>query len=221
MPKRGEPEKPDGPDRDNDLLSCLADFTDVEITSAEPDGSKLGYTCQSAFCRGEQSMVRRQLLIQELPPTLCICVKRYKFQNGSIVKHTGRFRFPLELDMTPYMTSVGPSSNTPPYATAGKATSVVNCVPRHWYDLYSAVVHVGTMQSGHYTAYCKREGVWLLFDDDLVRQGTEEEVMNAGVYLLFYLRRGLSDEEENRGLQGRNETKAVDSISQAIDGFEI
>ena len=53
---------------------------------------------------------------------------------------TGHFKFPLELDMTPY--SCG--SRGDPGGGGGGG-----------YELYSVVVHSGSTHSGHYTAYIR------------------------------------------------------------------
>lgn len=59
-----------------------------------------------------------------------------------------------------------------------------------WYDLSSAVVHIGkNVDVGHYVAYCKREGKWFKYDDHKVTLVGEEGVSGCDPYLLFYVAR--------------------------------
>lgn len=48
--------------------------------------------------------------------------------------------------------------------------------------------HYGTMDGGHYTAYCKNEDLnkWFKFDDCNVVELTGNEVRSPNAYILFY-----------------------------------
>lgn len=61
------------------------------------------------------------------------------------------------------------------------------------YDLYAVCNHMGTMTRGHYTAYCRNpaDGHWYMFDDNHVQSLSEEQLVTAGAYLLFYVRQSL------------------------------
>lgn len=61
------------------------------------------------------------------------------------------------------------------------------------YDLYAVCNHMGTMTRGHYTAYCRNpaDGQWYMFDDNHVQPMSEEQLVTAGAYLLFYIRQSL------------------------------
>lgn len=61
------------------------------------------------------------------------------------------------------------------------------------YDLYAVCNHMGTLTRGHYTAYCRNpaDGRWYLFDDNHVQALSEEQLVTAGAYLLFYVRQSL------------------------------
>jgi ubiquitin C-terminal hydrolase len=185
-----------------DLLSCLKDLTKVKWIEAEPEGSPTGFRCHSSFCNGMHSTVAQQLQIQKLPPTLCIHIESYRFENGMSQKVPGHFRFPSELDMSPYITNANKlNSSFPLYRSDPNPQQhtispslLLSQSPERWYDLFSIVVHKGCLTGGHYITYCKRDGIWLLFDDDRVTLATEKRVMDADPYLLFYLRRGLGEE---------------------------
>lgn len=63
----------------------------------------------------------------------------------------------------------------------------------HVYDLYAVCNHMGTMTRGHYTAFCRNpaDGHWYMFDDNHIQSLSEEQLVTAGAYLLFYVRQSL------------------------------
>jgi ubiquitin C-terminal hydrolase len=62
------------------------------------------------------------------------------------------------------------------------------------YDLYAVCNHSGTLEHGHYFAYCKRtesDGIekWYKFNDTRVTEIIDErEVVTQDAYILFYIR---------------------------------
>ena len=63
------------------------------------------------------------------------------------------------------------------------------------YDLQAVCNHVGgDLHSGHYVASCwnSADGHWYSYNDRKVRMMAEDEVVTAGAYLLFYVRRKFS-----------------------------
>ena len=55
------------------------------------------------------------------------------------------------------------------------------------YDLYGVVNHFGSMSFGHYTAYCKNNDKWFLYDDDsIIEVENLEEIVSDAAYVLFY-----------------------------------
>jgi len=63
------------------------------------------------------------------------------------------------------------------------------------YELYGVVNHIGGMGSGHYTAFVKCSGRWLCCNDDRVCPISEQDVVSANAYLLFYARSDVVAEE--------------------------
>lgn len=59
------------------------------------------------------------------------------------------------------------------------------------YDLFTSVVHEGTLTTGHYTNYSKFRDQWYLYDDDKVRPVSAREALNGNAYQLCYRRRRL------------------------------
>ena len=57
------------------------------------------------------------------------------------------------------------------------------------YDLICVSNHIGGMNGGHYTAFCKNmtDDSWYNFDDTIVRKISERDVVSSSAYVLFYL----------------------------------
>lgn len=72
----------------------------------------------------------------------------------------------------------------------------VNLDPNNVYDLYAVCNHLGTMTRGHYTAYCRNpaDGHWYMFDDNHVQPLSDDQLVTAGAYLLFYVRQSLTNQ---------------------------
>jgi ubiquitin carboxyl-terminal hydrolase 8 len=56
------------------------------------------------------------------------------------------------------------------------------------YKLYGVSNHYGSMEGGHYTAYCKNEryNKWYKFDDHEVSEMSTNDVCSGAAYILFY-----------------------------------
>lgn len=59
------------------------------------------------------------------------------------------------------------------------------------YELFTTVVHEGSLTTGHYTNYSKWRDQWYFFDDDKVHLANEKAALNPGAYQLCYRRRDL------------------------------
>jgi ubiquitin C-terminal hydrolase len=60
---------------------------------------------------------------------------------------------------------------------------------RHMYGLYGIINHIGDMESGHYTIYCrnlKKRSEWLEFDDHRVKSIKDTQLITEKAYVLFY-----------------------------------
>ncbi len=59
------------------------------------------------------------------------------------------------------------------------------------YDLYAVSNHFGSLDGGHYTAYCKNPvyGKWFNFDDNDVSKLSPGEINTRAAYVLFYKKR--------------------------------
>ena len=67
------------------------------------------------------------------------------------------------------------------------------------YDLYSVSNHYGTMEGGHYTAYCRNSSLnqWFCFDDHEVREINDSDVQTQAAYILFYCAIDLNVQYKN------------------------
>ncbi|XP_054703023.1 ubiquitin carboxyl-terminal hydrolase 43 isoform X3 [Grus americana] len=136
-----------------------------------------------------------KLSLWTLPDILIIHLKRFRQVAEHRHKLTTLVRFPLRgLDMAPHMAQRGQAGGQllgrwapwqPPLCLPP------SCPRDYLYDLYAVCNHHGTMQGGHYTAYCCNalDGRWYSYDDSRVEGVQEAEVSTRSAYILFYQRR--------------------------------
>ena len=82
-----------------------------------------------------------------------------------------------------------------------------------WYDLSTVVVHIGKMDAGHYLCYCRHDDQWFKFNDSKVTLATEQQVLNADAYLLFYIIRSLGS-MGNNSAAGEQTKGTVDKTTE-------
>uniref|UniRef100_A0A8B9FFU8 ubiquitinyl hydrolase 1 n=1 Tax=Amazona collaria TaxID=241587 RepID=A0A8B9FFU8_9PSIT len=134
------------------------------------------------------------LSLWTLPDVLIIHLKRFRQEGDRRMKLQNMVKFPLSgLDMTPHVVKRSQSSwSLPSHWSPWRRPYGLGRDPEDYiYDLYAVCNHHGTMQGGHYTAYCKNsvDGQWYCFDDSDVQQLPENEVCKQTAYILFYQRR--------------------------------
>lgn len=142
-------------------------------TTTTTSTSNGGRSCLSC---GSDSGFQKAFKLGSLPQILCIHLKRFRWRG-----YTGRgaakqkvdtpVRFPLQgLDMAMWL-------GHREHYDSGDAI----------YDLYAVVVHQGSgVNSGHYTAFVKREDDWWCLNDERASKVHPEVVLKAKAYLLFY-----------------------------------
>ncbi|KAG8431132.1 hypothetical protein GDO86_019365, partial [Hymenochirus boettgeri] len=136
-----------------------------------------------------------KLSLWTLPDILIIHLKRFRQVGERRNKLSTLVKFPLTgLDMAPHVVkrsqvSKGilgqwPSRKHSPLPPENRQLDVL-------YDLYAVCNHHGSLQGGHYTAYCRNslDARWYSYDDINVEQILDEEVCTRGAYLLFYQKR--------------------------------
>ncbi|KAI9888696.1 MAG: hypothetical protein M1814_006506 [Vezdaea aestivalis] len=122
------------------LQSCLDNFTKAEKLQAHE------YSCLQ--CSSPQREVMKQFRIKKLPQVLCIQFKRFETFSATSTKIEVEVRFPLELDLGPYMVS-------PAAAEKKLKTAPMKMVSSPLYDLFCVIVHIGNINSGHYICYAR------------------------------------------------------------------
>ena len=122
---------------------------------------------------------KQKLEIYKPPNYLIILLKRYNFEQNSKNTFSGGknntyVAYPTDnLDIKEYI--VGPEKD--------KAV----------YDLYGVIQHFGTLNQGHYTAICKNDGNWVLYNDSVIDIIKNPVTKNA--YVLFYKMKNAEKEE--------------------------
>ncbi|KAM4889984.1 ubiquitin carboxyl-terminal hydrolase 43 [Sylvia borin] len=136
-----------------------------------------------------------KLSLWTLPDILIIHLKRFRQVAEQRHKLTTLVRFPLRgLDMAPHVAQRGQPGGQllGRWAPWQPPLRLPPACPRdHLYDLYAVCNHHGSMQGGHYTAFCCNalDGRWYSYDDSRVEGVREAEVSTRSAYILFYQRR--------------------------------
>ncbi|CAG5907665.1 unnamed protein product [Menidia menidia] len=135
-----------------------------------------------------------KLSLWTLPDILILHLKRFRQDGDRRMKMQNMVKFPLTgMDMAPHMVKRSQSSwSLPSHWSPWRRPYGMGRDPEDYlYDLYAVCNHHGTMQGGHYTAYCKNsiDGQWYCFDDSDVHPLSEDEVCKQTAYILFYQRR--------------------------------
>jgi ubiquitin carboxyl-terminal hydrolase 22/27/51 len=176
-----------------DLSECLERFTNAETLSTD-----------SYFCRkcNENREAKKKLTLARLPPVLPIHLKRFSHtkSNSQSNKVDTKVRFPFTLDLAPYISSAAAQAKAKPHAPAEDDPDNIDvktrgsngagkdaAPPEPIYELSSVVVHKGKIDNGHYVSYARQGQEWFRFDDSMVVQVDEKEVLGAEAYMLFYV----------------------------------
>mmetsp|Transcript_1956 Transcript_1956/g.3413 ORF Transcript_1956/g.3413 Transcript_1956/m.3413 type:complete len:109 (+) Transcript_1956:2968-3294(+) len=89
------------------------------------------------------------------------------------------------------------------------------------YDLFGVTNHFGSLNGGHYTAYCKNpDGNWYDFNDSHVSLASQKGICSSAAYILFYRRRSFqpsTSSNESTKAQSQAETEEGKSQEQSED----
>jgi ubiquitin carboxyl-terminal hydrolase 22/27/51 len=175
-----------------DLTECLERFTTAETLSSD------SYQCRKCNAARE---AKKKLSLVQLPPTIPIHLKRFSHSkaNSQSTKVDSRVRFPFRLNLEPYIAKASAkeangreSVENDGDATDGKKAKKDQAdgsgdTREAIYELASVVVHKGKIDNGHYISYSRQDREWFRFDDSMVVQVDEREVLGAEAYMLFYI----------------------------------
>lgn len=146
------------------IYDCLDEFTADETL----DKDNL-WSCDG--CKQKVQAVKK-LKLWINPPVLVLHLKRFNHNGG---KNNTFIEYPLkDLDMAKYISE-----------------EKINDKVETKYTLQSVILHSGGgLNSGHYFSYSKfiPSNEWLEYNDDTIRNITEEQVVSQRAYLLIYMR---------------------------------
>ncbi|KAF9902270.1 Ubiquitin carboxyl-terminal hydrolase 33, partial [Lobosporangium transversale] len=155
------------------LQDCLNSFCATEVLTGEDR-----YRCTQCEALND---CRKAFRITVLPETLCIHLKRFRYDTYSSKINT-YVQFPLDdLDMAPYFKSSDP-----------------NELQHTKYELYAMIRHRGVVGGGHYIGYAKHsiDNLWYEFDDTHITRKAAADVAKMEAYILFYRRKAPHREED-------------------------
>lgn len=171
-----------------DLEECLERFTSAETLPSD------SYKCWK--CDADRE-AKKKISLTRLPPVVPIHLKRFSHSksNSQSTKVDTKIRFPFSLDLAPYVASSQKSGSD---ATNGQDSEKASdetpskkkkdAGPEEAiYELSSVIVHKGKIDNGHYVSYAKQGRDWFRFDDSMVVQVEEKDVLGAEAYMLFYV----------------------------------
>ena len=152
------------------LEECLEEFCTPEQLD-EP------HLCPKKKC-AKTVLATKQLHLFSLPPVLVIQFKRFSHRDGFRRKIETFVKYPRD------------GLNLSAFLSSEEKTEAI-------YDLFAVTNHIGTMSSGHYTAYARRQingrDRWFKLNDSYVSSvSDDEEIVSRDAYLLFYQRRSNS-----------------------------
>lgn len=150
------------------LDACLQRFTRPERL---PAGS---FVCEG--CQRSGAEIEKRLRIRKCPRVLAIHLKRF---DGAAKIDTPVF-FPPKLALAAYTVTMDKRDGA-----LDVPQSFVNS-----YDLFAVISHVGSLDSGHYTAYVRCRDEWFGIDDACVTACGDKEVYNCNAYMVFYSEAG-------------------------------
>ena len=152
------------PDVDSDdinIYDCLNDMFKIE---------NIEYKCEKCN-NNENNVIQKKIMV--IPKTLVIKIKRYYSKGKNLVKNNSFIKYPLILDMMPY----------------------IICDNSQKYELYGIINHTGMLDYGHYYSYVRKYNrkdttfstQWYCCNDSNVSEITNIQVLNSqNAYILFY-----------------------------------
>ena len=150
---------------ENSISPTFDPYNCIELSIPGNQNNISLYDCLFHFINPEKigNNIYKSIHFWNLPSFLIIVLKRFDC-NGK--KNNSNIKIPSLLNLHQYCK--GPSQS--------------NCI----YSLISVCNHIGSMNSGHYFSYCKKNRDWYEYNDLLVRKIPENKVSTPFAYCLFY-----------------------------------
>ncbi|KAI5954277.1 DOA4 [Candida jiufengensis] len=156
------------------LQNCIDEFLTTELLD---DNNK--WFCPE--CKTHRKSTKK-IEITRLPQVLIINFKRFKIQLNSIKKLETYVTYPVDevLDLTNYWPTDGMNELG--------SLPIRNQIPPFKYKLFGVANHFGSLTTGHYTSYVKKQSNWYYFDDTKFTKVSSNQVLNKNAYCLFFQR---------------------------------
>lgn len=146
------------------LSNMLVEYFKAEDINCE-------YKCDS--CKRKTS-ITKYTEICVLPPVIVFHVKRF---DGRYGKHNGSIEFKDTIEMKSFTSDDFDHQSKDSFDSTTK------------YELIAVAEHIGgSINSGHYIAYGRRNDKWYRFNDSSVSLSDEEEARSRSAYMIFYKR---------------------------------
>ncbi|WVQ70525.1 hypothetical protein IAR50_000044 [Cryptococcus sp. DSM 104548] len=128
----------------------------------------------------------KTLSISRLPPVLLIQLKRFTTRDG---RHWDKSETPVifpvrGLDLSRYLPARQRDAAGPAGAGELDLNDPRTQVGPFKYDLYAVSNHMGTLSSGHYTAFVKSKEGWKYCEDSQISSAQEKDVVSRPAYIL-------------------------------------
>ena len=139
------------------------------------------YKCDN--CERKEKIAKTMEIIK-FPRILIVNVKRF-IHYPIMKKLNNKIAVTEELDLTDFYAD-------PAYDKSKKGRKFMKTEKLNGeYKLKALVEHYGTIDYGHYIAYCQNEKIngWVLFNDERIRKVSDRnfiEECDSGVYIMFY-----------------------------------
>jgi ubiquitin carboxyl-terminal hydrolase 4/11/15 len=149
------------------LEECLQKFVSLEQLDDL-------WLCKQSKCT-QNTYANKQLQFNSLPRVLIIQLKRFSYADGYRRKLDTFVDYPINGLNLSYLLS----------SSSSEKASI--------YDLIAVSNHIGSIYSGHYTAYARQDpsiDKWYKFDDSFISTiNFQDEIVSRNAYLLVYIKR--------------------------------
>ncbi|OAF71337.1 hypothetical protein A3Q56_00916 [Intoshia linei] len=171
-----------------EIQDCMEKFAQPEILDEDNP-----WYCSSCKTKSKAS---KQLLIERVPDTLIIHIKRYIFRNGCAIKINKRVTFPYEsLDVS---------------------CLVVNSNSEK-YDLLGCICHEGNMNVGHYTSFVRHpfDKTFRIYNDSNV--GVQNLAIENAYVLVYKKQNSFEFSQKDEGIYCDRIQKSFQNMNHIIN----
>ena len=150
-----------------DLRNNITLYDALELMKSEEEEELVeAELCKKCNKKGKRG---KTVEIYKAPYYLIVKIKRFKKKEKSVTKNDTFIDYKEVLNLEDFV--VGPDKK--------------KCI----YDLYAVLNHKKSINSTHYSAFCKNLGMWFLCDEKEYK--IIDNVVSKEAYLLFYKRRSI------------------------------